>query len=349
MKIYKLKTSYKDFIKTLLQQGKEVVAPVNYQNTLLFRKITSVDEVVEPENYINTVRSAKEFVFPITEPIIEFSYKNKEIQLDDYTPEIKQKIIVGLRPCDAAAFPVIDNIFNFEYKDNFYNSRREDTTLVGVACENSDESCFCTSVGVSPDSLQGSDLFLKKNKSGNFFAYAHTEKGERLADQLKTVLEEVIELVDENPVYKQTAEKIRTPLEVDKIKDWLDKNFDNPAWDEYGARCLGCASCAYLCPTCHCFDIVDEMKYDHGLRRKNWDVCQFNSFTLHASGHNPRSDQSKRYRQRVMHKFKYYSDRFNKTLCTGCGRCIRACPVNLDIYEVVKSLPLNPLPKEGDF
>lgn len=351
MKIYKLKTGYKEFINALLSKGKDVVAPVNYKNTLLFRPVKSADEIVEPGNYITTVRSAKEFMFPITEPIVEFSYKNKDIQLDDYSPEAKQKVIVGLRPCDAAAFPVIDDIFNYEYKDDFYNSRRIENVLVTIACEKADESCFCTSVGVTPDSLLGSDILLKipqGGTAGKFFAYTNSEKGEQLAAQLNDVLEEVIEIVDENPVYKQVAEKMRTPLDLNKIKEWLDKNFDNPAWDEYGARCLGCASCAFLCPTCHCFDIVDEMKYDKGLRRKNWDACQFPVFTMHASGHNPRDKQNKRYRQRVMHKFKYYSDRFNKTLCTGCGRCIRSCPVNLDIYEVVRSLPLNPLPKEGD-
>ncbi len=338
MKIYKLKTSYSEFINGMLQKGKKVIAPAVYQNTLLFREISSANEVVQPEDYINTVRSAKEFMFPITEPVVEFSYKNKELQLDDYEPEVTDKIIIGLRPCDAAAFPVIDDIFNYEYKDEFYNKRREDTILISVACEKADESCFCTSVGIKPDSGQGSDILLKKNSAGNYFAYVNSEKGEKLANQLSDILEEVIELVDENPVYKQTAENIRTPLEIENIKNWLDKNFDNPAWDEYGARCLGCASCAFLCPTCHCFDIVDEMKYNHGLRRKNWDACQFPVFTLHASGHNPRDVQNKRYRQRVMHKFKYYNDRFNKTLCTGCGRCIRACPVNLDIYQIVSEI-----------
>jgi len=338
MKIYKLKTGYAEFVNVLLRKGKKVVAPTIYQNTLLFREINSVNEIVLPENYINTVRSAKEFMFPITEPVVEFSYKNKELQLDDYEPEVNEKVIIGLRPCDAAAFPVIDDIFNYEYKDAFYNKRREETILITIACENADESCFCTSVGIKPDSAQGSDILLKKNTAGNYFAYASSEKGERLVNQFLDILEEIIELVDENPVYKQTAEKVRTPLELEKIKDWLDKNFDNPAWDEYGARCLGCASCAFLCPTCHCFDIVDEMKYNHGLRRKNWDACQFPVFTLHSSGHNPRDVQNKRYRQRVMHKFKYYNDRFNKILCTGCGRCIRACPVNLDIYQVVSGI-----------
>jgi ferredoxin len=339
MKIYKLKTSYTDFISALLKKDKQVIAPQTINNTLLFGKVAKAEDALQPESYINTVRSAKEFMFPQTEPIVEFKFNNKDIQLFDTPPKIVEKIIIGLRPCDAAAFPVIDDIFNYEYKDEFYLSRRKTTTLIGIACENSDASCFCTSVGIKPDSINGSDIFLTKSKPGSFVAYVNSLKGEEIIKLLPELFEEITGTAEENPIYKQNENKIREPLDLDKIKEWLNNNFNNPVWDEYSSRCLGCASCAFLCPTCHCFDIVDENKYNAGLRRKNWDACQFPIFTVHASGHNPRDAQSKRYRQRVMHKFKYYSERFGKTLCTGCGRCIRACPVNLDIYEIVKNLP----------
>lgn len=338
MKIYKLKTGYTEFVNALLNKGKNIIAPKYSGRTLLFGKIGKADDAVEPDKYINTVRSAKEFMFPATEPVVEFSYKNKDVKVFDAAPAIDEKIIIGLRPCDAAAFTVIDDIFNYQYKDEFYNARRSSSVLISFACENVDEACFCTSVGLKPDSIQGSDILFKRSNPGTYLAYVNSEKGERVIAEVKELFEEVIEVLDDNPVYKQAAEKMRKPLDTVKIKEWLDNNFDSPLWDEYASRCLGCASCAYLCPTCHCFDIVDETKYSGGLRRKNWDACQFPLFTLHASGHNPRDLQSKRYRQRVMHKFKYYNDRFNKTLCTGCGRCVRACPVNLDIYQVVSEL-----------
>ena len=125
-----------------------MVAPVIYQNPLLFKEITSADQIVQPENYVNTVRSTKEFMFPISEPVIEFSYKNKELQLDDYEPVVTPYVIIGLRPCDAAAFNVIDDIFNYEYKDEFYIKRRENTILIGAACENADENCISTHIEV---------------------------------------------------------------------------------------------------------------------------------------------------------------------------------------------------------
>ena len=64
----------------------------------------------------------------------------------------------------------------------------------------------------------------------------------------------------------------------------------------------------------------------------------FPLFTLHASGANPRQSGKERMRQRVMHKFKYFVDNNGKAACTGCGRCIRYCPVNLDIRDVLNIL-----------
>ena len=41
---------------------------------------------------------------------------------------------------------------------------------------------------------------------------------------------------------------------------------------------------------------------------------------------NPRPDQGARQRQRVLHKFSIYPDKFGEILCTGCGNCTRNCP-----------------------
>lgn len=338
MKIYRIKTDYKGFIGALLLKSKKVIAPVFQNDLLVFGSINKVQQAVLPESFTNTIRSVKEFVFPVTEPVLKFSYNNKELKLQDILPDEEEKIILGLRPCDTAALNVVDDLFNYQYKDEFFNIRRNHLTIISVACEQPDEACFCTTASLNPASLTGCDMLLKKNNTGGYIAYVQTEKGNSIINLLEDTFEEVQSDADDSPIYKEAENKIRPALDPKIIHEWLDKNFDNPLWDKIASRCLGCASCAFLCPTCHCFDIADEMKYSGGLRRKNWDACQFPLFTAHASGHNPRKKQSERYRQRIMHKFKYYSDRFDKTLCTGCGRCIRACPVNLDIYEVLKEL-----------
>jgi predicted aldo/keto reductase-like oxidoreductase len=65
----------------------------------------------------------------------------------------------------------------------------------------------------------------------------------------------------------------------------------------------------------------------------------FPLFTLHGSGHNPRDRKLQRVRQRFMHKLKYYPDKYGKgAQCSGCGRCVRYCPVNIDIREVAERM-----------
>jgi ferredoxin len=126
---------------------------------------------------------------------------------------------------------------------------------------------------------------------------------------------------------------------VSLLPEWLARNFDHELWKALALRCHGCGACAAVCSTCHCFDIVDEHdSYGEGARRRNWDFCQSARFTAHASGHNPRKSQTERFRQRVMHKFSIYPRRFDAILCTGCGRCARACSSGMNLPEILGRL-----------
>jgi NAD-dependent dihydropyrimidine dehydrogenase PreA subunit len=122
------------------------------------------------------------------------------------------------------------------------------------------------------------------------------------------------------------------------VKPILDNNFEHPFWATIHGKCLACGTCTYLCPTCHCFDISDEVKGSDGVRIRSWDSCMFPLFTKETSGHNPRTSQKERWRQRTMHKFKYYVDNFKAISCVGCGRCVMYCPVNIDIRKIIEDI-----------
>jgi sulfhydrogenase subunit beta (sulfur reductase) len=137
---------------------------------------------------------------------------------------------------------------------------------------------------------------------------------------------------------KTAEDSMKSKIEVRKVTEKLDTMFDDPFWDMVSERCLGCAICTYLCPTCHCFDITDEVISQSGERVRTWDSCAFPSFTLEASGVNPRPSNKERYRQRIMHKFDYFVANHGMAACVGCGRCIKECPVNLDIRVVLNNI-----------
>ena len=125
------------------------------------------------------------------------------------------------------------------------------------------------------------------------------------------------------------------------MRDWIDTHFEDPLLASLAVRCNGCGACTSVCPTCHCFDIVDEEEgVGRGTRRRCWDTCQASTFTLHASGHNPRDDQHVRYRQRINHKFAIYPLKFGEVLCTGCGRCTRVCHAGQDLVEILAAIDI---------
>ena len=128
------------------------------------------------------------------------------------------------------------------------------------------------------------------------------------------------------------------PVHLQDLVRAMPENFKADFWDDLAMKCIGCAACTFVCPTCHCFDITDEGKRELGRRVRTWDGCMFPKFTLHASGHNPRTSAGQRVRQRVLHKFSYFRDNQGVISCTGCGRCIEVCPTGMDIRDILKAI-----------
>ncbi|GAM07734.1 sulfhydrogenase 2 subunit beta [Geobacter sp. OR-1] len=318
-------------IDTLLQAGTRVVGPKRADTMVLYAPLTTGEELDLTEL---PRRSAKETFFPLCEEILSYEKKDGKTCVTDVDlGKLPETVLIGARPCDSAAPGILDAVFSWDYNDEFYLERRKKTVIVGLACTRGDDACFCTAVGYAPDTKQGSDLFLTPVEGGGFVAEAVTDKGTTLLAKHAGLFQDQA-AVSPLPL----AQPQLATLDLARIKEWLDHNFESDFWKEIAVRCVGCGACAFICPACHCFDINDEGTEGKGCRRKHWDACGFAKFTNHASGHNPRDVQPQRYRNRIMHKFKYYDDKFGKTLCTGCGRCIRACPVGIDIAAIIEEI-----------
>ena len=289
-----------------------------------------------PWDYSNTLIPPKGILFPQNETLYE--YRGQKVTELDF--KVPATIIFGIRPCDAHAFSMMDKVFDSkDFQDPYYLERRKSTIVISLSCTRPDITCFCTCLNEGPDSDAGADVILF-DIGEKILAKSITEKGEKLLNAYEksftTVQKEDSNKRDD--LVKSAREKIRTQINITNLKEKLDQAFDADFWDALHRKCLGCAVCTYLCPTCHCFDITDETEKEMGRRMRCWDSCQFPLFTLHASGHNPRPTYKERMRQRIMHKFNYCPENFEDTFCVGCGRCIVNCPVNLDIREVIKEI-----------
>ncbi|MBI5501631.1 MAG: 4Fe-4S dicluster domain-containing protein [Deltaproteobacteria bacterium] len=285
-------------------------------------------------------RSLKEFFLPPTEELFRWRRDGAGLELQEAPASFPATVILGAFPCDAAAVQTLDKVMGWDYRDDPWFGRREATTIVALACNGQDGSCFCTAVGLGPDAARGSDLLLTAVRDG-YEVQVLTAKGAALVGRHAA---RFAEACDEDParnVRREACTRVSSNLQAtpEKIRGWLQANFEHPIWKGIALRCHGCGACAAVCPTCHCFDIVDEPEgLAEGARRRNWDTCQTPVFTLHASGHNPRADQNARIRQRLNHKFRIYQERFGELLCTGCGRCARACPGGMDLPELLGAL-----------
>jgi ferredoxin len=293
-----------------------------------YRRITSAAEVCFDR--VNTKVSAKALLFPKSEALLRFSSADPADAQE--SEPVAEQVVLGVRPCDAAAIAVLDKFFSQGQPDSYYQRRRERTTLVGIACNKPADTCFCTSVGGSPFGTRGLDLLLT-DLGGRYLAEPVTEKGAALIASMPDPA--IGDLQQRKDLAEQSLEPMPKPIDTTGLKRRLDSGFDSPVWEELSLPCVNCAACTFLCPTCHCFDITDEERKGRGARIRVWDSCQFCQYSQHASGHNPRAATQTRYRNRVMDKFKYTVDMIGELSCVGCGRCVAECPANIDVRETV--------------
>ena len=328
------KSAITDFLDDLLKAHR-VFAPVKRDGLVSFEPISEGDEALLDDSH-NSKRAPKEIFFPCSETL--FAYEEGEITNAPLTEE--RRVVFGMRPCDARSLILLDKVFDApDYQDPYYVTRRENTVVIGLGCNRPLSTCFCTTVGGGPFAVEGLDL-LFTDLGDRYLVEAITERGKALvADSPHFRQAEAADVNLKAEIAARAEQSVSGPS-VEGVKEQLDRMYDDPFWDELHEKCLGCAVCTYLCPTCHCFDIVDETVNTQGRRVRNWDSCQFPLFTLHASGHNPRPSGKERMRQRVMHKFRYFVENFGEVACVGCGRCVRECPVNLDLREVLNAIRL---------
>ena len=307
----------------------DVIAPATSKEGIHFKRITDPNEIVLDSSR-NTVYPPKSVFLPQSEVL--FNYENGSYTMPESAP--RGRIIFGMRPCDARSVWLLDTIFNkAKDLDLYWGKKRERALIISIGCASMCETGFCDTVGSGPFGKEGSDILITE-LDDVYFLKPLTKAGDELISSLHPA--DDAQSKSARAVHKGSVVKDHQPADLEQIRDKLYDAFDTPIWKEISESCLGCGVCTYLCPTCFCFDIVDEV--DRSERVRNWDTCMFRIYSQEASGHNPRPSKAGRTRQRIMHKFAYWVDNEGVSGCTGCGRCVAQCPVNLDIREMVTEI-----------
>ncbi len=321
------KEKFNDFIAAL--EKERLYAPQKEGETT---KVLPVTKENRPDFTVsNTTVPLKSFFFPQTETLFQFNLGQTDMKLPS---EEEKAVVLGIRPCDAKSLTIVDKLFSWDVDDPYYLKKRAQTTLVGLACNKPCANCFCTSLGGSPASIEGLDVLMTELEDG-FLLDPVTEKGTALCQSVQELLAEASEedSSQAEAIHKEARESITRQIDAAGIPEKLPGLWENKLWQEISDSCLGCGICTYLCPTCHCFDMQDEVEGIEGRRCRTWDSCMFGEYTMHASGHNPRPTRRERTRNRINHKYSYFVDKFGEIACVGCGRCINRCPVNIDILD----------------
>jgi ferredoxin len=276
---------------------------------------------------------AKEHFLPSTHVLFSIEKEKGSVAIREPAAP-GERVLFGVRPCDARALRVLDALFlQQEPVDPYYAERRAKTTLIGLACSEMGDTCFCTSLGIAPDDAGDVDLMLIQVGEGPEPSYAVrvvTGKGEAILDGLRLEEGEVA------PPRPAIGEQTR----VLEPEAWPAR-FEDAYWARLADRCLSCRLCAYVCPTCRCFDVRDDETPKREIERlRAWDSCMAESYRRIAGGHNPRPTKADRLRNRFFCKFCYYPQDFGPVACVGCGRCIDKCPVNVDAIEVLEDVAM---------
>ena len=260
------------------------------------------------------------------------------VQTDERRPPLA---VIGARACDLAAVAVQDRVLrDGPYADPHYASRRADLFVVAVQCGAAASTCFCSSMGAGPRATAGFDLCLTEVVEAERHVFAvevGSPAGAAILARLDCPLADAADV--DRPARAAAAAEAgmaRSLPDADTregLREALLSALESPHWDDVARRCLGCASCTMVCPTCFCTQVTDLTDLTGAAERvRTWDSC----FTMQHSyvhGGSVRTGLGARYRQWLTHKLATWWDQFDTSGCVGCGRCVTWCPAGIDIVQ----------------
>jgi sulfhydrogenase subunit beta (sulfur reductase) len=285
---------------------------------------------------LRTTLPFKKILFP---PKFSMFRYHAEGYSADFTA-IPRRVLFGLHPCDIKALTIMDEFFAKEFQDPYYFERRKRTAIIGLSCI-PDEKCFCNATD-NETVTEGFDLFL--TDLGDFYiVWVGSSLGDDLVRECPDLMDSEVghdDLKKYIAWQKYRSGQFKMGIDLTGMPDIVELSYASKVWAEEGEKCLSCGACTIVCPTCPCYNVQDEgaLNKAEGERVRRWDSCMFREYSMVAGGHNFRESRGERLRLRFTHKLQSFVGQFGKPACTGCGRCIGTCPVDIDILTMAKRL-----------
>jgi ferredoxin len=353
---------FDSLIPLLAQRGFTVIAPTVREGTIIYDEISSADDLPigwtdaqEAGTYQLTdrhdgayfsytvgPRTLKTYLFPPNQTLLTIEYAETGLAFCPEPVATTRFAFVGVRACELAAVEIQDRILiGNDSTDPHYEAARKRSFTVGVNCAVAGATCFCSSMDTGPRCTDGYDLVVTEiieDGIHEFVVRSGTEAGEDIVGVLGGRPTTVADSLRVNAIIADTEANMGRSFPEAEAYEVLTNNLESPVWETIAERCLSCANCTLVCPTCFCSTTRDATDLEGtAARTRSWDSCFSLDFTnLH--GHSVRSSPSSRYRQWMTHKLAYWYDQFGSSGCVGCGRCITWCPVGIDITAEIVNI-----------
>jgi formate hydrogenlyase subunit 6/NADH:ubiquinone oxidoreductase subunit I len=287
-------------------------------------------------------QSWKKFLHPAELRLFEVKRDRGAFHILNNTDSPPRYAFLGVRACELAAIRTQDRVFlEGRFTDPRYESRRRPVFIIAVNCTRAAPTCFCASMQTGPGVGKGFDLVVTEimaNGGHQFVIEVGTEAGAEILQEMSP-REASPALCQQADEAVRGASRQTRSIDTTGIRELLNESFDHPRWEKVATRCLSCANCTMVCPTCFCTTVEDASGINGGQaeRLRKWDSCFTQAFS-YIHGGSVRTSVKSRYRQWLTHKMASWIDQFGASGCVGCGRCIVWCPAGIDLTEEVRAI-----------
>jgi ferredoxin len=358
-------------VRVLRDEGYTVVGPTVRDGAIVLAELTGADQLPtgwgvdtgagryrlvrrdDEAAFANSAgpQSWNSFLHPAHEKVVTGDWDETGMVFHAEVEPPPRYAFLGVRPCDLAAIGVLDRVLaHGSYPDPRYTARRDGVFVIAVNCTEPGSTCFCVSMGGGPRAGAGYDLAMTERldaRGHRYLVEADSPAGERILSLLPRHAAESSDVDGVDADLAAAADRMGRAMPQVDLRRLLADSRESPHWDDVASRCLSCANCTMVCPTCFCTTTEDvtDLTGDHAERMSRWDSC-FNLDFSHIHGGEVRPSTAGRYRQWISHKLSTWHDQFGTSGCVGCGRCIAWCPAGIDI--TAEAAKLATLAEGGD-